>query len=65
LRSQWGRYLPEADVWVRDSMTSPCLDAGDPADGTRAERTPHGLQINMGAYGGTPFASLSSGPECP
>jgi hypothetical protein len=64
LRSRWGRYVAWTDTWVLvDFMTSPCLDAGDWEDGPRAERS--GSVTGMGAYGGTPFASLSSGPRCP
>jgi len=64
LRSQWGRYVPWTDTWTLDSTTSPCIDAGDPLDGPRAERVPNGAVINMGADGGTPYASMSGGPAC-
>ncbi len=65
LKSQWGRYVPWTDTWAfTDRETSPCLDAGDPVDGPRGERVPNGGRINLGAYGGTPYASLSSGPFC-
>jgi hypothetical protein len=64
LKSQWGRYVPLTGTWTLDSVTSPCIDAGDPADGPRAERMPNGKTINMGSDGGTAFASLSSGPVC-
>ena len=37
--------------------SSPCLDAGDPAFDYSAEPKPHGRAINLGAYGGTPWAS--------
>lgn len=59
LKSKYGRYVPEQDAWVTDSVTSPCIDTGDPDEYPRAERTPNGERINMGAYGGTPYASLS------
>jgi len=65
LRSQWGRYVPTTGTWALDSATSPCVDAGDPADYPREERMPNGSRINMGSDGGTPYASLSSGPRCP
>ena len=45
--------------WVYDTLTSPCIDAGDPASDWTAELWPHGGRINMGAYGGTPQASMS------
>jgi hypothetical protein len=65
LKSAWGRYVPWTDMWVlTDRETSPCIDAGDPVDGPRAERVPNGGLIDMGAYGGTPFASKSSSPIC-
>jgi parallel beta-helix repeat protein len=38
---------------------SPCIDAGDPGSDCNAELSPNGGIINMGAYGGTPQASLS------
>lgn len=64
LRSQYGRYLPLTGTWTLDSVTSPCIDAGDPSEYPRDERMPNGTRINMGAYGNTAFASLSSGPVC-
>lgn len=52
--------------WVYDPNTSPCIDTGGIFDGTpgdpndwRGELWPHGKRINMGAYGGTPQASMS------
>ena len=47
------------DIWVLDEMTSPCIDRGDPVDDCSDEPEPNGGIINMGAYGGTPQASLS------
>jgi parallel beta-helix repeat protein len=64
LRSQWGRYVPLTGTWTLDSASSPCLDAGDPTDSTRAERMPNGSRVNMGSDGGTIYAGLSSGPVC-
>lgn len=50
-------------AWVTDEVTSPCIDAGDPNDaGWQKELWPHGKRINMGAYGGTPQASMSPNP---
>jgi len=60
LMSSYGRYLPIDSTWPTDSLSSPCIDTGDPEMDTGRERRPHGGKINMGAYGGTPFASLSS-----
>jgi hypothetical protein len=62
LMSQYGRYDADHDTWVTDVGTSPCIDAGDRDEYPRAERTPNGARINMGAYGGTPYASLSDWP---
>jgi hypothetical protein len=63
LMSRYGRYSPDDDDWETDSVTSPCIDAGDPSMDTGRELMPHGGRINMGAYGGTPFASLSGQPS--
>jgi len=59
LRSQVGRYDPVTGTWVRDAVTSPCIDAGEPALVFASEGQPNGGRINMGAFGGTPFASMS------
>jgi hypothetical protein len=62
LRSRRGRYWPQHDVWVLDKVTSPCIDGGDPAVDPSGEPMPNGGRIDMGAYGGTPFASMSEWP---
>lgn len=63
LRSRWGRYDPDTGNWVAtDATTSPCINEGDPYVYPRAEPTPNGNRINMGAYGGTPYASLWNSP---
>ena len=59
LQSQTGRWDPESKMWVQDGATSPCIDAGDPNSDWTEELWPHGKRINMGAYGGTPEASMS------
>lgn len=59
LKSAYGRYVPQFDGWVTDNVTSPCVDAGYPGDYFEAELEPNGEVINMGAYGGTPYASKS------
>lgn len=66
LKSQAGRWDPVAGAWVQDSVTSPCIDAGDPAAPIMVEPFPNGGVINMGAYGGTDQASKSwfGGPVC-
>ena len=52
--------------WVQDTVTSPCIDAGDPMSPIGYEPFPNGGRINMGAYGGTAEASKSyfGGPVC-
>ncbi|MCP4260765.1 MAG: hypothetical protein GY774_25050 [Planctomycetes bacterium] len=64
LQSEYGRYLPKNGTWTTDSQTGPCIDSGDPGMHTGREQKPHGGRLNMGAYGGTPFAS-KSGPSWP
>ncbi|MHC4425558.1 MAG: right-handed parallel beta-helix repeat-containing protein [Planctomycetota bacterium] len=59
LVSERGRYWPEYNVWVLDEATSPCIDGGDPNSDYSNERTPNGGRINIGAYGGTAYASMS------
>lgn len=62
LMSRHGRYSPDTGTWVNDSLTSPCIDAGNPSMEPGREQMPNGGRINVGAYGGTPFASLSRNP---
>ena len=66
LKSQAGRWDPLAKAWVKDDVTSPCIDTGDPARAIMSEPFPNGGIINMGAYGGTAEASKSyfGGPAC-
>jgi hypothetical protein len=59
LKSQAGRWNPNTETWVVDSNTSPCIDAGNPGCPPGAEPDPNGNRINMGAYGGTAYASKS------
>jgi hypothetical protein len=59
LKSQGGRWDPNSQSWVKDNVTSPCIDAGDPASPVGLEPFPNGGIINMGAYGGTEEASKS------
>ena len=59
LQSQLGRWDPNQNKWVTDANTSRCIDAGDPNSDWTAELWPHGKHINMGAFGGTPQASMS------
>jgi len=61
LRSERGRYWPEHDVWVLDKVSSPCIDRGDPSADCSNEPMPNAGRVNMGAYGGTAYASMSEG----
>ncbi|MGE5296188.1 MAG: hypothetical protein ACM3VT_15300, partial [Solirubrobacterales bacterium] len=62
LLSEKGRYVAAYGLWAFDNQTSPCIDAGDPEMDVLAERTPNGARIDMGAFGGTPEASISRWP---
>jgi len=57
LKSVTGRWTPLG--WTNDTVTSPCIDAGDPGSEYAYEPIPNGGTINMGAYGNTPEASKS------
>jgi hypothetical protein len=59
LQSQAGRWDAQARKQVADPVTSPCIDAGDPATDVGAEPSPNGGRVNLGAYGGTIEASMS------
>lgn len=61
LKSELGRWDPVSVSWVTDDVTSPCIDRGDPNHPVGEEPDPNGGIINMGAYGGTPEASMSIG----
>ena len=69
LKSQGWRWNAAGGSWVSDGVTSPCLDAGDPAsplldEPLTAPNNPTGPVLNpridMGAYGGTAEASLAA-----
>ncbi|MHC4559970.1 MAG: hypothetical protein ACYS80_21990 [Planctomycetota bacterium] len=59
LKSQAGRWTSTSESWIKDDVTSPCIDAGDPQDPIGQEPFPNGGIVNMGAYGGTAEASKS------
>jgi hypothetical protein len=59
LQSQAGRWDTNIQMWVTDEVTSPCIDAGDPAFQVCSEPNPNGGRVNMGAYGGIAEASKS------
>jgi hypothetical protein len=45
----------------KTAADSPCIDAGAPGSiGLDLEPDPHGRRVNIGAYGGTPWASKTS-----
>jgi hypothetical protein len=60
LQSTTGRWDANNNIWVTDDQNSPCIDAGDPCSLWTSEIWPHGKRINMGAYGGTHQASMST-----
>lgn len=60
LKSVVGRYDPQTGNWTADSQHSQCIDAGNPAFSTGSEPLPQGNRINVGAYGGTPYASMGT-----
>ena len=59
LKSQAGRWDPNNQGWVKDDVTSPCIDAGNPMSPIGPEPFPNGGIVNMGAYGRTTEASKS------
>ena len=59
LKSQAGRWDPNSGSWVKDEVTSPCIDGADPMTPIGHEPFPNGGVINMGAYGGASKASKS------
>jgi hypothetical protein len=59
LKSQAGRWNPKIQKWIKDDVTSPCIDAGDPNSPVGLEPLPNGGIIDMGSFGGTAQASLS------
>jgi parallel beta-helix repeat protein len=63
LRSRVGRWDPASETWAQDSETSPCIDLGEPTDDYAEEPCPNGARINLGAFGNTKEASLSSSTE--
>jgi hypothetical protein len=60
LRSQAGRWDAKARRWLKDAISSPCIDAGNPACPVGREMFPNGQIINLGVYGGTVEAAKSS-----
>lgn len=63
IQSAGGRW--NGSAWVTDAVTSPCIDAGDPASAYANEPAPNGGRINLGCYGNTAQASKSTGGSPP
>ncbi len=59
LKSQGSRWDAVHESWIKNDITSPCIDAGEPTSPIGHEPFPNGGIINMGAYGGTAKASKS------
>jgi hypothetical protein len=60
LKSKYGRWSPATPGgWDKDAVTSPCIDAGNPASSYSLESDYNGKRINLGAFGNTPQASRS------
>jgi len=59
LDSTVGWWNEDAGEFMAGGENSPCLDAGNPLTPYSREVLPNGGRINLGAYGNTPFASLS------
>ncbi|AKB15911.1 Disaggregatase related [Methanosarcina thermophila] len=57
LQSTAGRW--NGKTWVKDKVTSPCIDAGYPLSDYTNEPEDNGDRINIGRYGNTIYASLS------
>ena len=58
LKSRYGRW--DGKKWVKDKVTSPCIDAGDPKSKWKNEPAPNGGRVNIGTYGNTSKASKSA-----
>ena len=58
LKSAAGRW--NGATWVKDTVTSPCIDAGEASAAYANEPSPNGNRANMGAYGNTAEASEAS-----
>jgi hypothetical protein len=59
LKSTAGRWTGIS--WANDSVTSPCIDAGDPSSPYTNETGNNGGRVNQGAYGNTVYASRTPG----
>ena len=59
LRSAFGCWDEDSQEWLFDSITSVCIDGGDPSSHVGHEPESNGGRVNMGVYGGTSQASRS------
>ncbi len=57
LKSTGGRW--NGKTWVKDPVSSPCIDAGHPDSDYSKEPGNNGGRINIGRYGNTECASIS------
>ncbi len=57
LQSTAGRW--NGEKWIKDKVSSPCIDAGHPDSDYSKEPEDNGNRINIGRYGNTACASLS------
>jgi PKD repeat protein len=57
LKSEAGHW--DGNDWVNDSLSSPCIDAGNPLSNYSNEPEPNGNRINIGPDGNTCYASKS------
>ena len=57
LKSEKGRW--DGTQWVYDDVTSYCINTGAPFSNYTNEPIPNGNRINIGAFGNTPYASMS------
>ena len=60
LKNKAGRWDPARKACVKDDVTSPCVDTGDPAGAHDREPQPNGGRVDMGAYGNSPLAGCAS-----
>lgn len=61
LKSTFGRW--NGTSWVKDTVHSPCIDAGDPINSASKEPvSTASARIDIGIYGNTPEASYNGNP---
>ncbi|HOT12631.1 MAG TPA: right-handed parallel beta-helix repeat-containing protein, partial [Polyangiaceae bacterium] len=59
LKNQAGRWDPSLNQCVKDDVTSPCVDKGDPDGSYEREPKPNGGRVDMGAFGNSPLAGCA------